>query len=66
LKGQETGPIRRHLLALTQKLMTLRIASAGGRISLDDVPTESEAEDGEGKKDDENDEEEDAPKKKFP
>jgi hypothetical protein len=56
LKNQEKGPISRHFLALTQKLMPLRIACAGGRIPLDDVPTEP----GE----DDDDEDEDAPKKR--
>jgi hypothetical protein len=62
LKDQEKGPISRHFLALTQKLMPLRIACAGGHIPLDDDPTETEV-DGE---DGDNDEDEDAPKKKKP
>jgi hypothetical protein len=63
LKYQKKGPISRHFLALTQKLMPLRIACAGGRVPLDDVSTETEKEDN---NDDEDDEDEDAPKKKKP
>jgi hypothetical protein len=66
LKDREKGPISRHFLALTQKLMPLRIACAGGRVPLDDVPIETEEEDEEGNNDDEDDEDEDAPKKKKP
>jgi hypothetical protein len=66
LKDQENGPISRHFLALTQKLMPLRIACAGGHIPLDNVRTETEAEDEEGNKDDENNEDKDAPKKRKP
>jgi hypothetical protein len=40
--------------------MPLRIACAGGRIPLDDVPTENEDEDGN------DDDEDDAPKKRKP
>jgi hypothetical protein len=66
LKDREKGPISRHFLALTQKLMPLRIACAGGRIPLGDVPAETEEEDDEGNNDDEDDDDEDAPKKRKP
>jgi hypothetical protein len=64
LKDEKKGPISRHFLALTQKLMPLRIACAGGRVPLDDVPTDAEKEDEDGNNDD--DESEDAPKKRKP
>jgi hypothetical protein len=66
LKASEKGPLGRHFLALTQKLMPLRIACAGGRIPLDDVPTESEEKDEDGKDDDNDEDSEDALKKKKP
>jgi SNF2 family DNA or RNA helicase len=66
LKATEKGPIGRHFLALTQKLMPLRIACAGGRIPLDDVPIESEEKDEDGNDDDNDEDSEDAPKKKKP
>jgi hypothetical protein len=66
LKDQEKGPLSRHYLALTQKLMPLRIACAGGRIPLGDVPTETEEKVKDGNNDDEDKDSEDTPKNKKP
>jgi hypothetical protein len=64
LKDQEKGPLSRHYLALTQKLMPLRITCARGRIPLGDPPTETEEKIEAGNNDDEDEDSEDAPKKK--